>query len=72
MTRKCAACHRRALAGDKYCIHHSQAFHSLKEHYKAWVEAYGGISWDDFMGRLAKMDETGIYIKEVIELERKR
>jgi len=73
MTRqdeKCAACHRKTLAGKKYCIHHSQAFDSLSEHYKAWVHAYGSISWQDFMERLLKMNETGSWIREVIKVER--
>jgi hypothetical protein len=68
---QCAACHRNALANNRYCIHHAQALQSMTDHYKAWVEAYGRISWDDFLNKLLKMQETGSWIKEVIEVELK-
>ncbi|MGH9992889.1 MAG: hypothetical protein ACREBU_15440 [Nitrososphaera sp.] len=67
---KCAACHRKALAGKKYCLHHSKAFQKLAEHYDAWVQAYGDISRRDFMDRQLRMSETGSWIREVIEVER--
>ena len=52
-------------------FHHSQAFDSLKEHHKAWIEAYGIISWNNFLNKLIKMNETGSWIKEVIVVELK-
>jgi hypothetical protein len=67
---KCAACHRKALSGKKYCVHHSQAYDSLIEHYKAWVNAYGRISMEEFMDKLLHMNETGSWIREVIASER--
>jgi hypothetical protein len=67
---KCDACHRKAVLGKKYCVHHSQALDSLLNHYKAWVEAYGRISMDDFMNKLLEMKETGSWIREVIAAER--
>ena len=69
---KCAACPRKALAGKKYCVHHSQAHDSLMNHYKAWVEAYGRISMQDFMDRLLELRETGSWIREVIAAEKNR
>ena len=69
--QKCAACHRKAMPGNKYCLHHDQAFTCLTEHYKAWVNAYGRISMDDFMNKLRGMEETGSWVKEVIEVELK-
>jgi hypothetical protein len=70
-TPKCAACHRQASSG-RYCIHHSRALESLSSHYSAWVDAYGGISWQDFLNKLSKMQETGSWVKEVIEAELKK
>ena len=67
---KCAACHRNALAGKKYCLHHDQALSSLADHYKTWVAAYGRISWGDFLTKLQNMQETGKWVKEVIEKEK--
>ena len=71
-TQKCAACHRKALPDGKYCLHHRQALDSMTNHYKAWVDAYGGITWQDFLLKLSKMQETGSWVKEVIEVESKR
>jgi hypothetical protein len=68
-TSKCIACHRKALSGDKYCIHHKQAFDNMIIHYKVWVNAYGRISWEEFLIRLSGMHETGSWVKEVIALE---
>jgi len=53
-------------------MHHAQALETLTGAYSAWVEAYGGISWQDFIGRLSKMKETGSSIREVIEPELKK
>jgi len=71
-TTKCTACHRNALSGSKYCLHHKQAFDSMIDHYKAWVEAYDRISREEFLTKLASMQETGRWIKEVIEVESKK
>jgi hypothetical protein len=68
---KCTACHRKPMQGNKYCRYHDQAFHNLMEHHKAWVIAYGRISMDDFMNKLLGMEETGSWVKEVIEVELK-
>lgn len=71
MTRlNCAACSRKALAGKKYCVHHSQAYDGLLNHYRAWVDAYGKISMEEYMDKLMAMRDTGTWVKEVIETER--
>lgn len=70
MDTKCSACSQKVSTG-KYCFHHSQAFDSLKEHHKAWIEAYGIISRNNFLNKLIKMNETGSWIKEVIVVELK-
>ncbi len=68
-TSKCVACHRKALLDDKYCVHHKQAFDNMVNHYKVWVNAYGRISWEEFLNKLLGMQETGSWVKEVIALE---
>jgi hypothetical protein len=72
MTRqdRCAACHRKNLDDSKYCIHHAQALRSIKDHHRAWSDAYGKISWLEFLDRVSKMDETGSWVIEVIEVEK--
>jgi hypothetical protein len=72
MTPKCAACHRKALTGNKYCLHHKQAFDNVNNHYRAWVNAYGRISWEEFLSKVSSMQETGSWIREVIAVESKK
>ncbi|MEO9363033.1 MAG: hypothetical protein ABI348_03945 [Nitrososphaera sp.] len=71
---KCAACARESdgSGSKKYCSYHTRALEQLKSHYDSWVEAYGDISWQDYLQRLHKMEETGQWVKEVIEAEMKK
>lgn len=69
---KCAACARETDSSGRYCSYHARALGQLKSHYDSWVDAYGGISLQDYMKRLHKMEETGQWIKEVIEAEMKK
>ena len=43
----------------------------MVNHYKAWVNAYGRMSWEEFLTKLLNMQETGSWIKEVIGVELK-
>ena len=44
-SNKCSVCARDVIVnGKKYCLYHSQAYDSLQKQYRAWVNAYGGIS----------------------------
>ena len=73
MMDKCAACGRKAMPGsNKYCTYHAQALARLADHYKTWAGAYGSMSWDSFIARLSKMQETGDWVKEVIAAETKK
>jgi hypothetical protein len=71
--KKCAACYRKVVAKcKKYCIYHSQAYDSLQKQYGAWMHAYAGISMGDYMKKLLTLNETGIWVKEVINAELKK
>jgi len=71
-TQKCAACHRISVSESKYCIHHKQAFDILVNNYKTWVDGFGGFLWQDYLIRLSKMQETGNWVKQVIDVELKK
>jgi hypothetical protein len=43
----------------------------MTDHYTAWMNAYGRISFEDFMIKLSSRRETGRWIKEVIAVELK-
>lgn len=67
---KCAACSRETE--EKYCRYHMRALEQLKSHYARWVDAYGGVSWQEYLQKLCKMEETGAWLKEVILAEMKK
>lgn len=66
----CQACGKDAQ--NRYCKYHEKAFSGLQEHHKAWVRAYGNISWEAFLEKLEAMQETGQWVKEVIKAELKK
>jgi hypothetical protein len=68
MDKKCSACMRK-VSKNKYCQYHARVFDNLKEHYNTWIEAYGSISWNDYLNQLLQMNETGIWVKDVIIVE---
>jgi hypothetical protein len=69
---KCSACHRDVIAKEKrYCLYHSQAYDSLQKEYKAWMNAYGGVSRETYMKKLLDLDQTGDWVKDVIRNELK-
>jgi hypothetical protein len=71
-TMRCAACFRGVIAnGKKYCVYHSQAYDSLEKQYKAWVNAYGGLSWEGYLKRLLTLDQSGSWVKDVINIEQR-
>jgi deoxycytidylate deaminase len=71
-SNKCPVCARDVIAvGKKYCLYHSQAYDSLRKQYKAWVNAYGGISMEAYMKKLLDLDQTGDWVKDVIRIELK-
>ena len=69
--KRCAACYRKASQDSKYCVYHDKAFQNMTDHYTAWMNAYGRISFEDFMIKLSSRRETGRWIKEVIAVELK-
>jgi len=70
--QKCAICYRESADGGRYCGYHGQALQELKKHFKIWEEAYGSISWDEFLAKISKRKETGTWIKEVAAAEKKK
>ena len=72
-SNKCSVCARDVIAKEKkYCLYHSQAYDSLQKQHGAWMHAYAGISMGDYMKKLLTLNETGTWIKEVINAELKK
>jgi hypothetical protein len=70
---KCIICERARIENSEYCIYHIKAKRSLKENYKKWSEAYStNLTWDQYLDQLSKLENVGIWIKEVINIELKK
>lgn len=62
---KCELCQREAVAEEKLCQYHRMAKESLVSNFKRWQEAYGDLSWKEYCERLLKLQETGVWVKEI-------
>lgn len=70
---KCIICERTRIENSEYCIYHNKAKIYLKENYKKWSEAYSkNLTWDQYLDQLSKLENVGIWIKEVIDIELKK
>ncbi len=66
---KCRLCRREAERGPNLCVFHARAREALLEGYKRWSDAYGGLSWKEFLKRIKGRAETGQWVKDVVEME---
>lgn len=74
---KCRACGReagRALHSpsqhsQEFCAYHAQAYEKLKWGYDEWLNAYGKISWEEYLKRLLERRESGSWVRDLIMLE---
>lgn len=70
---KCIICSAECF-NKQYCFNHNLALKSLKKGYIKWYNAFSSnISWDEYLSRLLKIEDTGIWIMDIInyELEKK-
>ena len=70
---KCIICERTRIENSEYCIYHNKARGYLEENYKKWNEAYStNLTWEQYLNKLSKLENIGIWIKEVIDIELKK
>ena len=62
----CTICGREIASGE-YCKYHEEAYQTLQEKYTEWLEAYGELSFSDYLQKVIQLSETGIWAKEVAE-----
>lgn len=55
------------MAEEDLCQYHRKAKDNLVSNFKKWQEAYGGLTWAEYCQRLSSLQETGIWVKEVID-----
>jgi hypothetical protein len=64
----CRLCKRDCAASSDLCDYHLSAKRNVETGYKQWSEAYGGITWKEYLQRLRQSAETGQWAKEVAEM----
>ena len=43
----------------------------MKKGYGAWKEAYSEMPWDEYLQRVKAIENTGQWVKEVIDMEQR-
>ena len=64
----CRLCKRDCAPSSDFCRYHLTAKQNVEFGYKRWSEAYGAITWKDYLQRIGKNAQTGEWAKEVAEL----
>ncbi|MDV3278287.1 MAG: hypothetical protein LYZ69_07460 [Nitrososphaerales archaeon] len=59
----CRLCERQAA--DDFCRYHGDAKARVESAYSSWSEAYGSMSWADYLEAVVKNVETGEWAAEV-------
>ncbi len=64
----CRLCKRDSAPSSTLCRYHLAAKRSVESAYPQWNEAYGGITWKEYLQKITRDPETGQWAKEVAEL----
>lgn len=64
--RDCKICGRKS-DGEDLCEYHQAALTNLKSAYEIWAEAEGHLAWEEYINQVYELEETGRWIKEIIE-----
>jgi hypothetical protein len=62
----CRICGRQVSRDDRFCRYHSVAYQNLKTGHSMWERACM-VQWDDYLSALLEIEETGKWVREVIE-----
>ena len=64
----CRLCKRERAPSSEFCNYHLKAKKNIESGYQQWAEAYGGITWEQYLRRVGQNPEAGQWAKEVAEL----
>jgi len=64
----CRLCKRDCAPSSDLCNYHLTAKRNVESGYKQWSEAYGAITWKEYLKQVGQNKETGQLAKEVAEL----
>jgi hypothetical protein len=61
----CRLCKRERAPSSTLCKYHLAAKRNVESAYKQWSEAYGGMTWKEYLQKIAQIAGTGQWAKEV-------
>lgn len=64
----CGLCKRERAPSSTLCKYHLAAKRNVESQYARWSEAYGGMTWKEYLRKVAQSPETGQWAKEVADL----
>jgi len=64
----CRLCKRHCAPSSDLCSYHLTAKQNVESGYKQWSEAYGEMTWKDYLLKISKNAETGKWAKEVADM----
>lgn len=68
----CLLCRRERAESSELCRYHLMAKRKVEAAYRRWSEAYGGMTWQDYLEAISKSKETGQWAREVAEMLSKK
>ncbi len=51
-------------AGE-YCSAHNRVLVNIRDTYATWLEAYGNLTFKDYLERVSRLSETGERVREL-------
>jgi hypothetical protein len=63
----CLLCKRRTAPGSTLCRYHQLAKDNIDSAYSVWKEAYGGMTWKQYLLEVKRSSQTGDWAREVAE-----
>jgi hypothetical protein len=67
---ECKICGRN-IESEDLCRYHTEALNNLHAAYEGWNSA-SGVSWNEYLDQLGKIEVTGRWILDVVEYIRQR
>ncbi|NVM28636.1 MAG: hypothetical protein HWN65_07310 [Candidatus Helarchaeota archaeon] len=63
----CSICERE-LSSEEFCKYHEHAYQNLMENYEDWQEAYGELTFLEYLQKIIENPATGVWAKDVAEV----
>ncbi len=64
----CRLCKRECSSSSSLCEYHLTAKLNLESAYRQWSEAYGGMTWREYLLKVTHNAQTGQWAKEVAQM----